>query len=135
MNNRLLILMLAACCSLQTLKVHAFIMSPPSFLCRIQQASSSAVSAGFGASSDKKKAAKKEPKLKPKAQWDRYGDLKKDTIFRVAVGVVKDDNTEWLEVGRVRSKDSKYTAIAVARQRALIAAVSCASANECLYIP
>lgn len=75
--------------------------------------------AGFGSPS---KQPKKEPKLKPKAQWDRYTDMKKEPMVRVAVRKNGDD--EWLEVGRVRSKDSAFTEIAVARQRAVIADVS-----------
>jgi len=83
--------------------------------------------AGFGAP-DKK--PKKEPKIKPKAQWDRYTDMKKEPIVRVAVRKDGDDE-EWLEVGRVRSKDNAFTEIAVARQRALIADVSIVL---CMYV-
>lgn len=77
--------------------------------------------AGFGGGSPKKK---KEPKIKPKQQWDRYtGDLKKEKPFRVAVKAEGKDNDEWLEVGNVKSKGGEYTKAAVARQRALIAEV------------
>jgi hypothetical protein len=76
--------------------------------------------AGFGAA---KESTNKEPRLKPKAQWDRYSDLKKEPTIRVAVRVMK-EGEEWLEVGRVRSKDNQYTEIAIARQRAIIADVS-----------
>ena len=86
--------------------------------------------AGFGGGgADKSKTKKvKETKLKPKQQWDRYLDLKADSKIRVAVRVleVEDDDAskEWLEVGRIKSKGNQYTAIAVARQRAVIAEVS-----------
>lgn len=82
--------------------------------------------AGFGAA---KEPSKKEPRLKPKAQWDRYSDLKKEPTIRVAVRVTK-EGEEWLEVGRVRSKDNQYTEVAIARQRAVIADVS---ARMCEY--
>ncbi|KAL7570017.1 hypothetical protein ACA910_017061 [Epithemia clementina (nom. ined.)] len=71
---------------------------------------------GFGGTGDKQK---KEAKLKPKQQWDRFLDLKKENKIRVAVRVSEDG--EWLEVGNVRSKESKYTEYALAKQRALIA--------------
>ena len=78
--------------------------------------------AGFGGGDPKKK---KEIKLKPKQQWDRYEkDLKKQKQYRVAVKAEGKDSDEWLEVGNVRSKDGAYTKAAVARQRALIAEVS-----------
>ena len=73
--------------------------------------------AGFGASDSKSK--KKEAKLKPKQMWDRYLDLKKEDKVPVGVRV----NDEWFDVGAVKSKDNKYTAASVARQRALIAEV------------
>ncbi len=69
-----------------------------------------------------RRAIKKELKIKPKAQWDRYTDMKKVPMVRVAVR--KTDTDDWLEVGRVRAKDKVTTEIAVARQRALIADVS-----------
>lgn len=79
--------------------------------------------AGFGSpskgSGGKKK--KKEQKLKPKQQWDRYISLKKETMVRVAVQGEEDDNNDWLEVGRVKSKDNANTEIAVAKQRVIIA--------------
>jgi len=75
--------------------------------------------------------------LKPKQQWDRYLDLKKETKVRVAVRptsssssssdssqssqTTTDSDSEWLEVGRVKSKQDKYTELAVVRQRAIIA--------------
>ena len=77
-----------------------------------------ALFAGFGASGGKKK---KEIKLKPKQQWDRFLDMKTEAKIRVAVRVSEDD--EWLAVGSVRSKDDKLTEVAVFRQRALIAEV------------
>jgi hypothetical protein len=78
--------------------------------------------AGFGGGDSK--SNKKESKIKPKQQWDRYcGDLKKEKPYRVAVKVQSKENEEWLEVGNVKSKDSEYTKAAVARQRALIAEV------------
>ena len=80
--------------------------------------------AGFGSGGDDPKKKKKEIKLKPKQQWDRYtGDLKKQKPYRVAVKAEGKNSDEWLEVGNVRSKDGAYTKAAVARQRALIAEV------------
>ena len=77
--------------------------------------------AGFGGGDPKKK---KEQKLKPKAQWDRYTDaLKKETPYRVAVKAVGKGSEDWLEVGNIKSKGGDYTKAAVARQRALIAEV------------
>jgi len=77
---------------------------------------------GMGASSKKKKAAKKETKLKPKAQWDRYAALKKDSAVRVGVKIVgSSSDDDWLDVGRIKSKGNANTDIAIARQRALIA--------------
>ena len=77
---------------------------------------------GFGSGGSKKK---KQVKIKPKQQWDRYsGDLKKEKPYRVAVKAEGKDSDEWLEVGNVKSKGGAYTKAAVARQRALIAEVS-----------
>ena len=72
---------------------------------------------GFGGAGS---TDKKESKLKPKQQWDRYIALKKESAVRVAVKVGTD---AWLEVGCIKSQDSSMTEIAVARQRALIAEV------------
>jgi hypothetical protein len=77
--------------------------------------------AGFGGPKNDKKKKDKELKLKPKQQWDRYTNLKKATMVRVAVRVEGEEDAEWLEVGRVRSNDDNYTEIAVAKQRVLIA--------------
>jgi hypothetical protein len=71
--------------------------------------------AGFGGND----APKRETKLKPKQQWDRYLSLKKDEKISVAVRAT--DTEEWLEVGNVKSKANEFSDIAVARQRALIA--------------
>jgi hypothetical protein len=73
---------------------------------------------------DKKKKPSKDGKLKPKQQWDRYQAFKLETKIRVAVRCKEDESDEWLEVGRVKTKDNKYTELAVARQRAIIAEVS-----------
>jgi hypothetical protein len=73
--------------------------------------------AGFGA--DSRAENKKEAKLKPKQQWDRYLDLKESVAVPAGVRVAQD----WLEVGHVKSKESVTTALAVARQRALIVEV------------
>jgi hypothetical protein len=77
--------------------------------------------AGFGAGGAKKK---EETKLKPKHQWDRFAELKKENKIRVAVKVVDSDSDEWLEVGAVKSSENAYTEYAVARQRTLIIEVS-----------
>jgi len=79
-----------------------------------------ALYAGFGGGGGAAKD-KKEIKLKPKQQWDRYTALKKETSYKVAVK--PGDGDEWLEVGAVKSQGSDKTEIAVARQRALIAEV------------
>jgi hypothetical protein len=71
---------------------------------------------GFGGGGSK---SKKEIKLKPKQQWDRYLDLKKEEQIYVAVRKVGD--VEWLVAGKIKSKDNASTELAVARQRALIA--------------
>lgn len=79
------------------------------------------LTAGFGGDDSKKK---KEVKIKPKQQWDRYTELlKKEKPYRVAVKAEGKESDEWLEVGNVKSKDGEYTKAAVARQRALIAEV------------
>lgn len=80
------------------------------------------LNAGFGSDGTQKK---KDQKLKPKQQWDRYTDsLKKENAVRVAVKAVQKESKDWLEVGNVKSKGGEYTKAAVARQRALIAEVS-----------
>eukprot|EP00548_Thalassiothrix_antarctica_P006346 CAMPEP_0194145798 /NCGR_PEP_ID=MMETSP0152-20130528/18838_1 /TAXON_ID=1049557 /ORGANISM="Thalassiothrix antarctica, Strain L6-D1" /LENGTH=149 /DNA_ID=CAMNT_0038846139 /DNA_START=210 /DNA_END=662 /DNA_ORIENTATION=- len=73
---------------------------------------------GFGAPGDKRKK-EKELKLRPKQQWDRYFKLKTETALRVAVRI-KDKDSEWLEVGDVKSKENAYPEIAVAKHRGLI---------------
>lgn len=87
--------------------------------------------AGFGGGGSSKKQGKKGgasgpkvPKLKAKAQWDRYADLKQCKKVTVGVRIKSDDDSsanEWMEVGRVRSEGDEHTEVAVARQRALIA--------------
>mmetsp|Transcript_2158 Transcript_2158/g.3106 ORF Transcript_2158/g.3106 Transcript_2158/m.3106 type:complete len:196 (+) Transcript_2158:153-740(+) len=78
--------------------------------------------AGFGSSGGKKNSPKKvkDLKLKPKQQWDRYNSMKNETALRVGVRVQTTDS-EWLEVGRVKSKGNKSPEVAVAKQRVLIA--------------
>lgn len=71
---------------------------------------------GFGGGGSKNK---KDIKLKPKQQWDRFLALKKEERIPVAVRTTGD----WLEVGVIRSQGSQYTAVAVAKQRALLAEV------------
>jgi hypothetical protein len=103
-------------------------------------------SGGFGASSSSSSSAsassssknnkgrgsnkKKDSKLKPKQQWDRYGDLKASETVRVAVRIIDDSSEQqqrqqqqqqWLLVGTVKSKDNAYTEAAVIRHRVLIA--------------
>ncbi len=105
-------------------------------VCTTSFASNSRLFAGgFGgggkSGGDKKKkggssgGTEKEAKLKPKQQWDRYSAFKKEPKILVGVRCKEDESDEWLEVGRVRSKDSQYTELAVARQRAIIAEVWC----------
>ena len=57
--------------------------------------------------------------MKPKQQWDRFAALKKETSVLVAVRVVGEE--DWLEVGRVKSKDNANIDVAVAKQRVIIA--------------
>ena len=109
------LLLLLTCSLLQSFSVCAYIVPPNLVSARRISPTPPLHMAGFGA-----RDKKPEPKIKPKAQWDRYTDMKKEPIVRVAIK--KGD--EWLEVGRVRSKGNAYTEIAVARQRALIADVS-----------
>lgn len=74
--------------------------------------------AGFGGSSSTKKSSS-PPKLKAKAQWDRYLAMKQVESFPVGV---KDKTLEdWLVVGKVRSQDVTQVSQATARQRALLA--------------
>jgi hypothetical protein len=99
-------------------------------------ASSLEMVSGFGASSNKnnKKGGsnkKKDVKLKPRQQWDRYADLKPSESVRVAVRIIDIDidsseqqqqqQQQWLQVGAVKSKDNAYTEAAVIRHRVLIA--------------
>jgi hypothetical protein len=100
-------------------------------------------SGGGGGGSNSGSSGSDVTKLKPKQQWDRYLDLKRETKIRVAVRCKteqKNDDDgdsvsssqseeEWLEVGRVKSKDDKYTELAVVRQRAIIAEVRCVVAE------
>ena len=74
--------------------------------------------AGFASDGPTSKK-KKELKLKPKQQWDRFAALKKETSVLVAVRVVGEE--DWLEVGRVKSKDNANIEVAVAKQRVIIA--------------
>mmetsp|Transcript_17987 Transcript_17987/g.41467 ORF Transcript_17987/g.41467 Transcript_17987/m.41467 type:complete len:217 (+) Transcript_17987:195-845(+) len=74
-----------------------------------------------GTGKKKKKNTNKETKLKPKQQWDRYSDFKREPKVQVGVRIKNDESDEWLEVGRVKSKDSQFTEAAVFRQRAIIA--------------
>jgi hypothetical protein len=93
----------------------------------IRPSSAVFLAGGFGGGGAKKteadKSTAKQVKPKPKQQWDRYQDLKTETKIAVAIRMKEDDSDAWLRVGYVRSKDSAYTAISVAIQRALIAEV------------
>ena len=75
--------------------------------------------AGFASADGDSNKKKKEMKLKPKQQWDRFASLKKETSVLVAVRVVGQE--DWLEVGRVKSKDNASIEAAVAKQRVIIA--------------
>jgi hypothetical protein len=72
---------------------------------------------GFGGSSKKQ-----EVKLKPKAQWDRFADLK--GVPKVKVAVKQASSADWLEVGSVRAQAGVSAQLAVAKQRKIIAEVS-----------
>jgi hypothetical protein len=82
--------------------------------------------AGFGGGDGGKAKKGKSKKaatagLKPKAQWDRYLDLKKETAVSVAIRILDSEAEEWLEVGNIKSIGGEYNELAVAKQRALIA--------------
>jgi hypothetical protein len=78
---------------------------------------------GFGGK-NKNENKDNDGKLKPMQQWNRYKDLKSEPKILVGVRIIgDDDNKDWLEVGRIKSKESKYTEMAVFRQRAIIAEV------------
>jgi len=108
--------------------------------------SSSVLYAGFGVgggeasnNNSKKKKKKKKinktdtNKMKPKVQWDRYLEFKYEPKIAVAVQIITAADVaggdgdgaggggEWLTVGCVKSKESKYTRQAVFRQRGIIA--------------
>jgi hypothetical protein len=94
-----------------------------------------------GAGKNKRKGqSNKPPSLKPKQQWDRYAEFKKEDKVRVAVRCRGEgESEEWLEVGRVKSKGNEYTEVAVAVQRALIAEVratprACACGRMCVSV-
>ena len=120
--NSMNIQLLISCILLGSLS-HGFSPLPSVALRRFTNSNRRSIrmKAGFGGPKNDKKKKDKELKLKPKQQWDRYTNLKKATMVRVAVRVEGEEDAEWLEVGRVRSKDDNYTEIAVARQRVLIA--------------
>lgn len=87
-----------------------------------------ALLAGFGAGSSKASKKSKAPKmtpLKPKQQWDRFGDFAKiSKSHEVGVKVIREDiaDGEWLSVGYVNVKDdADDVTLAVSRQRSLIA--------------
>jgi hypothetical protein len=113
---------------LVAVSTHGFMTDPAQGLVQRRAfltSTSSLLMAGFGKGSEKK-----DIKLKPKQQWDRYiGDeLKASKIVRVGVHVITDRSSdgeagvvEWMEVGTVKSKDDSYTETAVIRQKALIA--------------
>lgn len=106
----------------------AFVVVSPSSASRTSsRTSSSLFMAGFGAAKQKK-----EKKLKPKQQYDRYWDFKSSERVRVAVRVVESSapaadavvataQQQWYEIGAVKSKDNAYTEPAVIRHRALMA--------------
>jgi len=79
--------------------------------------------AGFGAK--KGTGGKNKMKtLKPKQQWDRYGEYaKKSKNVEVGVRVLGEDEAEWLSVGFVNTKENKDggLSLAVSRQRSIIA--------------
>jgi len=91
--------------------------------------------AGFGGGGGMSKKKKGKPSntgttpiLKPKTQWDRYGNLKKDNGVRVATRVVTDTADDvpdevqpWYEVGRIKSEGDAFTEIALTLQRGIIA--------------
>lgn len=94
--------------------------------------------AGFGGGGNKSTKGNKKNKkrgipikLKPKLQWDRYAALKTSAKMMVGIRLTSDDkedgkedeSSEWLSVGKVKSKDDEFTAVAVAMQRAIIAEV------------
>ena len=79
--------------------------------------------AGFGGSAKSDKAKKNPIKLKPKLQWDRYSALKTAKRVKVGIRLVDEETSEWLSVGKVKSKEDGLIAAAVAMQRGIIAEV------------
>lgn len=83
--------------------------------------------AGFGGGANASSKKKKTPlKLKPKLQWDRYVSLKHSDKVQVGIRLISesaDTPSEWLEVGRIKTKENENIPLAVAIQRAIIAEV------------
>jgi len=78
--------------------------------------------AGFGGGGQGKPKKAATAGLKPKAQWDRYLELKKETAVAVGVRIIEPGKEEdWLEVGNIKSVNGEFNQLAVALQRALIA--------------
>jgi hypothetical protein len=76
--------------------------------------------AGFGGDGGASKKKKdKTIKLKPKAQWDSYKDLKKEEAVRVAVRRVR--TKMFYQVGAIKSKNNAHPEAAVLAHKVLIA--------------
>lgn len=114
--------------------VSGFIHDVPTTTCRRTFAKASFLfspppifAGGFGSGvsknnskTNKNKSKDVKSKLKPKKQWDRYAELKR--ADKVTVGIrIKGEDKDWSQVGRIKSKENKYTEIAVFKQRAIIA--------------
>lgn len=106
-------------CIAASVEVGAWLVFNPS-ITGVRRPSITVINAGFGGGGAAKQK-KKDVKLRPKQQWDRYTALKKESAYKVAVKPADSDG--WLVVGAVKSQGSDKTEIAVARQRALIAEV------------
>lgn len=76
---------------------------------------------GGGGGASKKGGKKDNTKLKPKAQWDRYKDLKDEEAVRVAVRCVNSKKRQWYQIGAIKSQKNAYTEAAVLRHKVLIA--------------
>mmetsp|Transcript_35623 Transcript_35623/g.40922 ORF Transcript_35623/g.40922 Transcript_35623/m.40922 type:complete len:276 (+) Transcript_35623:78-905(+) len=130
-------IVIASLCNNMSVVVNGFVTRAPGNS-KYLSSSSSVLYAGFGGGggegsnnkNNNKKNKKKKinktdtNKMKPKVQWDRYLEFKYEPKIAVAVQIITDadaDAGEWLNVGCVKSKDSKYTSQAVFRQRGIIA--------------
>ena len=88
--------------------------------------------AGFGGAGSSKKGGKKGSKkdsltlkLKPRAQWEKYKNLKTATSIKVAVRVANEGSEvgQWFDIGMIKSEGDEFTEVAVALQKGIIVEV------------